>query len=668
MVDPVEERDASMAAGNGKDPVWSSGIDQALATLQSQAGGLTEVEAAARLARFGANLPVELRQRPLLAKALRRLADPLVAILLCAAFLSGLTGDWPSFAVIGVIISLSIVLDLVQEQKAEAAIDALKRSVAVEATVLRDGLPRQVPVRDIVPGDVVSLAGGNLVPADGLLLSGRQLLVNEAVLTGETFPAEKRSGEAPSHARELYSGTSVIGGEATMLVVATGRASRFGAIAASLQEREPPTAFESGLHALGMLIVRLTGFLVLFVLLTQLWRHGLSVESFLFAVALAVGLTPELLPMIVTVTLARGAVRMSKRKVVVKRLSAIHDLGAMDVFCTDKTGTLTEARIRLVGTFDAAGSDSPRVIELLRRNSALVGGVRSSLDDAILAAGDAAAETGWVRHADLPFDFDRRCASVAAAKGATVELVTKGAPEAVLAASTHVLHGDEPVALDAVGRAALMAAFDARGREGYRLLGVGYRRLDGEPSSLAPADEHDLVFAGCGVFVDPPKSSAKGAFEGLRAAGVGIKILSGDAGPVVAHLVETLQLPVGGMLSGEEIEGMTDAALAHRVAACDLFVRVSPDQKQRIVLALRRLGHTVGFMGDGINDAPAIHAADVGISVDSGTDVAREAADIILLETDLAVVADGIAEGRRTFANIMKYVRMAISSNFGNML
>ncbi|MBB3929438.1 Mg2+-importing ATPase [Kaistia hirudinis] len=656
-----------MAGTAGHDPIFKASIDEAFKLLGSRRDGLSGDEAAARLKRNGPNLPVTSIRRTLAAKALRRLADPLVAILLIAAFISGVTGDWQSFVVIVVIVLMSIVLDLVQEQKAEKAVDALKRSVAVTATVRRDGAWLAIPVQDVVKGDVVHLASGDLVPADGLVLVAQQLLVNEAVLTGETYAVEKREAAASDHDRVLYSGTSVVGGEADLLVSATGPATRFGAIAASLQEREPPTAFETGLHSLGMLILRLTGFLVLFVLLTQLWRHGLSVESFLFAVALAVGLTPELLPMVVTVTLARGAERMSKKKVVVKRLSAIHDLGSMDILCTDKTGTLTEARIALVDRIDADGQSSQRVEELLRRNSALIGGMRSALDDAILANGGLGDEN-WAKGCDLPFDFDRRRASVMTLRDGKAELVTKGAPEAILACCTHVERNGAIVPLDEAGRSRIAAMFEQKGSEGFRLLAVAYRPIDPTISRLAEADEHDLVFAGCGVFLDPPKASAKDAIVSLRKAGIALKIISGDAAPVVAHLVQSLDIPAKGMLTGEEIEAMTDAALASRVVDTDLFVRVSPDQKRRIVLALRRRGHTTGFLGDGINDAPAIHAADVGLSVEGGTDVAREAADIILLATDLQVIADGVAEGRRTFANIMKYVRMGTSSNFGNML
>ncbi|MBB6309578.1 magnesium-translocating P-type ATPase [Xanthobacter tagetidis] len=651
---------------------WQQGDAALLARLETRPGGLSAEEAGARLQRFGPNVAVTGLKRSLAAKIGRRLAEPLVAILLIAAAISGGTGDWQSFFIIVAIVLMSITLDLVQEQKAEAAVEALRRSVAVSARVRRDGVARDVPVREIVPGDIVELAAGKLVPADGVVLAAHGALANEAVLTGEPYLVEKHpwpgAGTAPADASNgLFAGTTITGGEAVMLVVETGAATRFGAISASLQAREPPTAFERGLHALGMLILRLTGFLVLFVLLTQMLRQGLTLESFLFAVALAVGLTPELLPMVTTVTLARGAVRMARRQVVVKRLSAIHDLGAMDVLCTDKTGTLTEARIALAGSFGPDGAACARVADLARLNSAFAAGTRSALDDALLA--DGAPPPGWRCLDDLPFDFERRRAAVLLAQGDERLMIVKGAPEAVLALSTRVEAPDgTALALDDAGRARLAALIEQKGREGLRLLGVAVRQAPESRDTLVAADEAGLVFAGCAAFLDPPKASASGAVARLMAAGVKVKIISGDGAAVVEHLVGALGLPARGIVTGDEIARLSDTALATRCLHADLFVRVAPDQKRRIVLALRRRGHTVGFLGDGINDAPAIHAADVGLSVEGGTDVAREAADVILLNSDLGVLAEGVSEGRRTYANIMKYIRMGTSSNFGNML
>ncbi len=652
---------------------WTSGTNDALLALGAQPQGLTSAQASERLARYGANLVVTTIRHGIIVKLARRLAEPLVAILLIAATVSEAMGDWHSFAIIVLIVLLSITLDMVQEQKAESTIDALKRSVAVMAAVRRDGRTLDLPVKDIVPGDVVELHAGDLVPADGIVLTSRGAIVNEAVLTGEAYPVEKRPGASmglePSAAfNALFGGTSVVGGDAVMLVVATGGATRFGAVAASIQEKAAPTSFERGVHALGMLILRLTGFLVLFVLLTQLVRHGLSLESFLFAVALAVGLTPELLPMVMTVTLSRGAVRMAERKVIVKRLSAIHDLGAIDILCTDKTGTLTEAKIAHIGSFGINGTESIRVTELARLNSGFASGMRSNLDDALMAT--ASGVTGpWRLIDDLPFDFDRRRASVLISRSNEQLMITKGAPEIMLSLCTQVEAADGSVVpLETALREELTGIIDAKGRQGFRLLGVAWRPIARNHVHIDVADEADFIFAGCTVFLDPPKASATAAVARLAEAGVRVKVVSGDAAPVVRHLVETLSLPAHGIISGEEISGLNEIALVTRVQEVDIFVRISPDQKNRIVRALRRSGHTVGFLGDGINDAPAIHAADVGLSVEGGTDVAREAADIIMLEPNLGVLADGVAEGRRTYANIMKYIRMGPSSNFGNML
>lgn len=660
------------AAATGEGEFWREDRNALLRRLRSTPVGLSDGEAAERLRSGGPNLAVTSLRRGLLFKIAKRLVEPLIAILLIAALISGATGDWQSLLIIVLIVLVSIALDVVQETQAENAVDALRRTVAVHVTVLRSGKAVEIPVREVVPGDVVALHAGDLIPADGLILESHDAMADEAVLTGEPFPVEKlatpsdRGNDGTNTA--LFGGTSLVSGDVRMLVAATGAETRLGAIARSMQASEPPTAFERGVHGLGMLILRLTGFLVLFVLLTQLVQHGLSMESFLFAVALAVGLTPELLPVVMTVTLARGAMRMAQRKVVVKRLSAIHDLGAMDVLCTDKTGTLTEARIAHVGSFGCDGTESADVTELARVNSRFCSGLRNNLDTALLAT-SGEDDGSWRSLADLPFDFERRRSSVLVERGGEREMIVKGAPEALLALCDRFERADgKAVKLDDAARGGILALIDARGAQGLRLLGVARRSMAPGTDTLVREDEAGLVFAGCAAFVDPPKASAGVAVRQLAAAGVCVKVISGDAAPVVRHLAETLALPSRGLMTGEEIAALGDAALAARVRDIDLFVRIAPEQKARIVLALRRAGHTVGFIGDGINDAPAIHAADVGLSVEGGTEVAREAAAIVLLAPDLGVLAQGIAEGRRTYANIMKYVRMGTSSNFGNML
>ncbi|MEI6159180.1 MAG: magnesium-translocating P-type ATPase [Roseococcus sp.] len=657
----------------GIDPFWAMAPGEALAAIGVSDAGLTEAKAAARLLRFGLNRTALPGHRRLAMRLLRRLIEPLIAILIVAALLSGVTGDVASMLIILMILGFSVGLDLFQEGRAQAAAEALRHSVAIQARALRNGVAVDVPTEALVPGDVILLRAGDLVPADGVVLAGADAHAQEALLTGEPYPVEKRPGPAPAKGpaeafSALFAGTALISGEARMLVTATGAETRFGAIAAALEADAPPTAYQIGLHRLGVLILRLTGFLVLFVLLTHLAFGRPALESFLFAIALAVGLTPELLPMITTVTLSRGAQRMAKRRVVVKRLAAIHDLGAMDVFCTDKTGTLTEARIALARHVGPDGADKPRVLELAAVNSRFESGVKSPLDDAILAAAEALPLQDWERIADIPFDFERRRVSVLAAHQGRRLLVVKGAPEELMARADRLEGASGPVPLDDASRTALEAQHEALAGQGLRCLGVAWREMPPERDRPEKGDETGLVWAGLLAFEDPPKPSAAAAIARLSAAGVRVKIISGDAAPVMRHLITALGIPAQGMLTGEEMSALDDDALSARVEATDLFARVSPDQKARVIRALQARGHTVGFLGDGINDAPAIRQADCGLSVANASDVAQAAADMILLEQDLGVVADGVAEGRRTDANITKYIRMGTSSNFGNML
>ena len=656
------------------DRFWSIPTQALLDRLATSPAGLSRVEAEDRLTRHGPNTVAEPPRLDIIRKIARRFAEPLVAILLVAAAISGATGDLGSFGIIVTVIVLSIGLDLLQEHRAERAAEALKRSVAVHADVRRDGIVTAVPVDQLVPGDVVELRAGDLVPADGIVLESRNAHANEALMTGEPYPVDKYPGPCnaaipPEAFNALFAGTSIVSGEAIMLVVATGKATRFGEIAAALASREPPTAFERGIHRLGLMILRLTIFLTLFVLLMNLASSRPVLESFLFAVALAVGLTPELLPMIMTVTLARGALRMAQKRVVVKKLAAIHDLGAMDVLCTDKTGTLTEARIALLRHPGLDRADSERVLMLAALNGRFETGIRSPLDDAIAAHATKVPLEGWSKLDELPFDFERRRISVLAEKDGARMLIVKGAAEEILARAASVDGPDGRVLpIDEAIRTALQQIERDQAAQGNRVLAVAWKPMPSDRSQLLPEDECDLVVSGFCVFVDPPKPDAAKAIARLESAGVRVKILSGDGAPVVRHVAEALGIPERGLIIGAEVAELSDAALAARVEEMDLYARVSPDQKTRIVLALRQRGHTVGFLGDGVNDAPAIHAADVGLSVEGATDVAREAADMIMLVRNLNVVADGVDEGRRTFANLLKYVRMATSSNFGNML
>jgi P-type Mg2+ transporter len=671
---PGNKHDRTQSKMNKDSAFWQVPLDQWLGKLECSRDGLSSAQAAARLKSDGPNEIVPSRKRHILVSLLRRMTNPLIAILLVAATIAGLTGDIASLAIIIIVVALSNILDVVQEHRAEATAEALKHSIALHALALRDGQLAELPVRDLVEGDVVRLTAGDLVPADGLLLEANGTQVNEALLTGEAYSVEKSLAPVSNEAglaeasNALFHGTAVIAGTATMLVIRTGGRTQFGSIAASLSGSQPPTAFEHGIRQLGALIVKLTVFLVLFVLLAHLALGRPPLQSFLFAVALAVGLTPELLPMIMTVALARGAQRLASAKVVVKRLSAIHDLGQMDVLCTDKTGTLTEAKIDVVGHPGIDGEDDPLVVEYGAVNAEFETGLRSPMDIALTNHMEEGALAGWRKIDERPFDFERRRVSVLAEKdGKRIEIV-KGAPETILALCMEAqTRSGSRLPIDRLLREKLIALHDDRARQGLRLLGIAWKSAEGQDRIGMDGDE-GLIFLGYCVFVDPPKTSATAAVAALETAGVRIKVVSGDAAAVVQHLVASLALPVNGILTGEQIAKLDDLALAVQVDQVDIFARVTPDQKTRIVRALMARGHTVGFLGDGINDAPAIRAADIGLSVEGATDVAREAADMILLAPDLGVLANGVAEGRRTYANIMKYIRMGTSSNFGNML
>ena len=515
------------------------------------------------------------------------------------------------------------------------------------------------------------------MPADCRLLDAKDFFVNQSVLTGETFPVEKHATSLTEATHEfseadnaVFMGTSVVSGIATALVCSTGERTALGDIAETLTRQPPPTRFELGLQSFGQLIMRLTIFLVLFVFLINAVFQRPLLESFLFSIALAVGLTPELLPMIVTLTLSRGAIRLSKKHVIVKKLSAIEDLGGMDVLCTDKTGTLTEARIRLERHVNALGEDSAEVLRLAYLNSCFESGLRSPLDDAILDHHELdapIAAENWTKVDEVPFDFERRRVSVLITRQGQRQLIVKGAPEDVLKDCTQWQAGDDIRPLTDDDRQRIKRLHQQLGSEGFKVLGIAWRNVPSTHDHAVIDDETELTFAGFAGFLDPPKQSAAAAIKTLTASGVSVRILTGDSEEVTRYVCNLIGMPVSGVLLGRDVSAMDDASLAARIRDVNLFCRINPAEKKRIILAFKQLGHTVGYLGDGINDAPSLHAADVGISVDTAVDVAREAADLILLEQDLNVICRGVSEGRRTTTNIMKYIMMGTSSNFGNM-
>jgi Mg2+-importing ATPase len=658
----------------GPEEIWTESADRLLMRLASTLAGLDAAEAQSRLKTFGLNDAATVKRLPLWLQFLARFGNPLIIILLVASALSAATGDVASFFIIICIVTLSVALDFVQEVRAQNAVEALRRSVAVQATVRRGGASLSVPIDQLVPGDIVELIAGDLVPADSRLLESRDLYVNQALLTGEPYPAEKQVSDAASGAENpagasnaVFAGTSVISGTATILICRTGSRTALGHLATSLAEKPPATAFAVGIRRFGMLIMRFTIFMVLFVVVVNIFFARPLLESLLFAVALAVGLTPELLPMIVTVTLARSAMQMAKRKVIVKRLSAIHDLGAMNVLCTDKTGTLTEATIKLMHAIDGRGAESERAFAYAYVNSQFETGMKSPLDDAILAA-HPFDMAGWRKIDEVPFDFERRRVSVLVEHDAKRRLIVKGAPEDLLRLSGRYEDADgKEQPLDAETRRAFEATLDGLGAQGFRALGIASHVVDESHETAAIVDECDLVFSGFAVFLDPPKASAGATIQAMAEAGITVKVLTGDNELVTRHVFAAIGVPVTGVLTGDALTNLPEEALVGQLSRVNLFCRVNPQQKLRILLALKRLGHVVGFLGDGINDAPALHAADVGISVDGAADVARAAADLILLEHDLSVVREAVVAGRSTVQNVSKYVLMGASSNFGNM-
>jgi Mg2+-importing ATPase len=658
-----------MSAPESPDPWWLAPLPEA-----SQAG-LTSAQASTRLAEAGPNLLREAQVRSLLLQYLARFKNPLVIILLVASAASAATGELLNFVIVGVIVLLSVTLDFFQEYRANAAAEALRKSVSARARLVRDGQPVEIDQAAVVPGDVALLSAGDLIPADARLLEANDFFVKQALLTGESYPIEKRCGVLPASATDLqdasnavFMGTSVISGSARVLVVKTGATTAMGAIADSLLRAPPPTSFETGTRQFGMLILRLTVSLVMFVLLVNTLFHKPLLESFLFAIALAVGLTPELLPMVVSVTLARGALRMAGQGLIVKRMSAVQDLGSMRILCTDKTGTLTEAKMRLERHVDAEGGDSPRVLHLAYLNSFFETGLKSPLDDAILAHAPVALGS-WTKVDEVPFDFERRRVSVLLDNGEARWLVVKGAPDDIVALCTRyeLAQGARCVPVDTVSRAALLASYHGLEEQGLRVLGVAWREVPRTQSHAMVGDEEALVLSGFAAFLDPPKESAAAALQELQALGVAIKIVTGDSERVTRHLCVQLKVAVTDVLIGVDVAQMDDHVLSTRAQAANLFCRIDPAAKNRIILALKARGHVVGYLGDGINDAPSLQSADIGLSVDSAVDVAREAADMILLKHDLQVLRTGVLEGRRTFGNIMKYIMMGTSSNFGNM-
>ncbi len=638
------------------------------------AQGLDSEEAARRLDEYGPNELAYAERLGFWADIFRRLRNPLNVQLFLIAGISGAIGELKSTFIVSAMIVLSIGLSYILDRRSGHAVETLGKRVQSRSIVLRDGKQTEIPISEIVPGDIVLLQAGSIVPADLRLLSAKDFFVSESALTGESMAVEKSAAAETFHGQNVtelanicFYGTNVTSGTAHGLVVNTGMRTAFGSIAESLAGRREETSFDQGVRSFTWLMIKFMVVMVSAVFFIVGLTKGNWTEALLFGLSIAVGLTPEMLPMIVTVNLAKGALTMARKKVIVKRLPSIQNLGAIDILCTDKTGTLTQDRVVLEQHLDITGHNSEDVLTYAYLNSHYQTGLRSLIDRAILDYAVLDAEANCRLVDELPFDFQRRRMSVVVDYEDDHVLICKGAVEEIYECCGHYQIGDEVFPLIPMIRDNLFEEVDRLNKDGFRVLGVAYQEFPRAKAIFATTDERNLILLGYIAFYDPPKTSALEAIGQLRDAGVKVKVLTGDNALVTRKVCRDVSFEVGKIVSGAELSALSDLDFKRVVEEVDVFVKLSPAQKEQIVRQLRGNGHVVGFMGDGINDAPALKAADVGISVDSAVDVAKEAADIILLEKSLLVLEEGIIEGRRVFANIVKYIRMGASSNFGNM-
>lgn len=600
----------------------------------------------------------------------RSLNNPLLWIVIVAAIISFFVGERVNAIILVLMVTLSVILDTVNTSRSEKAVKLLAKKVVTMTTVIRDGRQQEIPVSEVVPGDLIALSAGDVMPADGQLLEAKDFFVNQSALTGESLPVEKHAGEpqkmhTANDPAMVFLGTSVVTGFAKMKVTAIGKQTSFGAIVGRLAQQSEPTDFEKGLRTFSIFLLRLTVAMVVAVLALNLIAHRPLLDAVLFSIAIAIGMTPELLPVILTVSLSRGAVNMSKRHVIVKHLPAIQNVGRMDILCTDKTGTLTENRIAVMKVIDVAGHDSPDVLRAAIISSMFHTGVTNPIDQAILDYKKINV-TQVVKKDELPFDFERRRESVVVEDGGTQWLLTKGAPEAMLPICTLVSLGGESVPMNEIHRRDIDNHFQQLSADGFRVVTVARREYHADHAQ--PGDEQGMSFLGFVALLDPPKQGVRQTIDALEKMGIEIKILTGDGLALTEKICRDIDCPNKGSMTGEELGRLTTPEeWKTAVESHTIFARIDPEQKEQIIRTLQEAKHVVGFLGDGINDAPALKQADVGISVNNAVDVARETADIILLEHSLEAIRNGIREGRRTFHHTMTYIKMALSSNFGNM-
>ncbi len=630
--------------------------------LETAPCGLTEQEAQKRLAEYGPNEAAKKQKRTAVFQFISKFFHPLVVLLIVIAGVTFWSGDPVSGSIIGMMAVMSVVLGFYQEFRAGKEAERLSEMVRATATVYRGGKPKEIPIKQIVPGDIVDLFAGDMIPADLKIIQAKDLFINQAALTGESMPVEK----TPATDSIAFMGSSVVSGTALGVVLKTGLATEFGEVSKRLASINQPTSFDKGVNTFVWLMIRAMFVLVVVICAINFFTKHNFMDSLLFSLAVAIGLTPEMLPMLVTINLSKGAIAMSKKEVIVKRLNAIQNFGAMDVLCTDKTGTLTLDKIVLEKYCDVVRKEDQGVLQLAYINSFYQTGLKNILDKAVLKYEKLVVKQ-YKKVDEIPFDFSRRIMSVVVDMEGKHKIIAKGAPEEILKRCTQYELDGELEELDPMFLTDLKGEYDSLSADGFRVLAVAYKDMPASKDVYSKDDECHLVLKGYIAFLDPPKPTAKKTIEVLRKLGIELKVLTGDNDLVAKKICSDVGLDIKGLLTGVQMEKISDAELKDLVKTTTVFARLSPLQKERVIHALHANNHTVGFLGDGINDAPALKAADVGISVNNAVDIAKESADLILLQKNLIVLRDGVLEGRRVFGNIFKYIKMGASSNFGNM-
>jgi P-type Mg2+ transporter len=669
---PVPAKNSSGGNSDMISRYWAMNSNELFALLQSSSQGLTETEAQQRLAKYGPNILKTRQELTPFKLFLNQFKSPIVIILIFATLLSAVLKDWADAIIILLIVLSSAIISFVQENNAHSAASKLVDQVTLKSVILRDGKRQTIPTDQVVPGDVVMLSAGSLIPADGVVFETNDFFVSQAVLTGETFPVEKLPGVQHEKAslvertNMVFMGTNVRSGSASALIVQTGLATAFGQIATRLSLRPPENEFQRGIRQLGYLLTEFMLVLVIAIFALNVFMKKPPLDSLLFSVALAVGLTPQLLPAIININLSKGSQVMAKLGVIVRRLESLENFGSMNVLCTDKTGTLTLGVVKLDNALDATGEPSDQLYRYAFLNAHFQTGLANPLDDAIVAK-EALDISGIEKVDEIPYDFIRKRLTVVVRENNQDTMLTKGAFENILSICTQVLVGDKAVPIGDEMITAVHQRYQEWSEQGFRVLGVAIKPVETCLEAYTRADEVRMTFAGFLLFFDPPKEGIINTIKDLEQLGVELKIITGDNHLVARHTADAIGLEISGVVTGAQVDEMRDSALIYAVGHNDIFAEVDPAQKERIILALKKAGQVVGYMGDGINDAPSLHSADVGISVANAVDVAKEAADFVLLKNDLEVLRQGILQGRKTFANSLKYVFMATSANFGNM-